>query len=114
MPLFLIDEYYVEIVYTLLIKRTAIRVTLNEEHKVFLNKDAQNYNTYFIKRIHNHNVVITFLPTSVDDTIAIAFIVTNIVRTFKELRFELIVDIRDDISNLNKDYDIRLEDVVVS
>jgi hypothetical protein len=77
-------------------------------------KDAQDYNTYFIGRIHEHNMVITCLLVGVNSTTIAASVANDIVRTFKGLRFGLMIDIRDDIPNLNKGNNIRLRDVVVS
>ncbi|ERF75648.1 hypothetical protein EPUS_08801 [Endocarpon pusillum Z07020] len=103
MPPFLVDEYHVGIICALPIERAAVRATLDEEHGVFLDKDAQDHNTYFVGRVHNHNVVIASLPAGVDGTTAAASVATDMVRTFKGLRFGLM-----------EGYDIRLGDVVVS
>ena len=41
-------------------------------------------------------------------------VVSNILRTFKGLRFGLIIKIRDNIPNLKKDPDIRLGNIIIS
>jgi hypothetical protein len=109
-----VKKYYVGIVCALPTKRAAVRAILNEEHRTFLDKDAQDYNTYFAGRVYNYNIIIIFLLAGVNGTTAAASVATNIVRTFKGLRLGLIVGIRDSILNLNKGYDIRLGDIVVS
>ena len=81
---------------------------------MFLNKDLQDYNIYFTEYIYEYNVMITYLSVDVDDTIVTIFVVSNIIRTFRELRFELIIDIEGDIFNINKDIDIRLGDIVIN
>ncbi|KAF7510248.1 hypothetical protein GJ744_006944 [Endocarpon pusillum] len=114
MPPFLVDEYHVGIICALPIERAAVRATLDEEHGMFSDKDAQDHNTYLVGRIHNHNVVIASLPAGVDGNTAAASVATDMVRTFKGLRFGLIVGIGGGIPNLDKGDDIRLGDVVVS
>ncbi|ERF70324.1 hypothetical protein EPUS_09328 [Endocarpon pusillum Z07020] len=114
MPFLPVDEYHVGIVCALPIERAAVRAILDEEHGTFLDKDAQDHNTYFTGRVHNYNVVIASLPAGVDGTTAAASVATNMVRTFKGLRFGLMVGIGGGIPNLDKGYDIRLGDVVVS
>ena len=81
---------------------------------MFLNKDVQDHNVYFIRCVHNYNVMIAFLLIDVDNTITTTSIVINMIKTFKEMKFELMMNIEDDISNFNKDYDIRLRNVIVS
>jgi nucleoside phosphorylase len=64
--------------------------------------------------IHSHNMVIAYLPAGVDSTNAAVIVAANMLRTFKDLRFRLMVGIGGGIPNLNKGVDIRLGDVVVS
>lgn len=109
-----VDEYHVGIVCALPIERAAARAILDEEHGAFLDKDVQDHNTYLAGRIYNHNVVIASLPAGVDGTTAAASVATDMVRTFKGLRFGLMVGIGGGIPNLDKGNDIRLGDVVVS
>ena len=108
MPPFLVDEYHVRIVCALPTERAATQATLNEPHGVFLDKDAWDHNTCFVGRVHNHNMMITSLPAGVGGTTATASFATDMVRTFKGLRFELIVGIRGGVLNLDKGCDIRL------
>jgi nucleoside phosphorylase len=114
MPPLPVDEYHVGIICALRTERAAVRAILDEEHGMFLDKDTQDQNTYFAGRIHKHNVVIACLPAGVDGTTAAAIIANDMVRTFKGLRFGLMVGIGGGIPNLDKGNDIRLGDVVVS
>lgn len=50
---------------------------MDEEPGVFSDKDAQDHNTYFAGRVHNHNVVIASLPAGVDGTTATASVATD-------------------------------------
>jgi nucleoside phosphorylase len=77
-------------------------------------QDAQDRNNYVLGHIYSHNVVIACLPAGVDGTNAAAIVAVNILRTFKGLRFGLMVGIGGGIPNLDKGVDIRLGDVVVS
>ncbi|ERF68823.1 hypothetical protein EPUS_06267 [Endocarpon pusillum Z07020] len=92
----------------------AARAALDEEHGMVMVKDVQDHNSYFAGRVHEHNVVIACLPAGVDGTAAAASVAKDMVRTFKALRFGLMVGIGGGIPDLDKDKDIRLGDVVVS
>lgn len=65
-------------------------------------------------RVYEHNVVIACLPAGVYGTNAAATVASNMLRTFPEIRFDLMVGIGGGIPNLAKEIDIRLGDVVVS
>jgi nucleoside phosphorylase len=114
MPPLPADKYHVGIICALPTEMAAARAILDGEHGMFLDKDAQDHNTYFAGRIHKHNVVIACLPAGVDGTTAAASVANDMVRTFKGLRFGLMVGIGGGIPNLDKGNDIRLGDVVVS
>jgi hypothetical protein len=77
-------------------------------------QDAQDRNNYVLSYIHSHNIVIACLPAEVNNINTAVIVIANMLRTFKGLRFELIVGIKGGISNLDKGVDIRLRDVVVS
>lgn len=102
------------IIYTLLVKRTTTRAILNKKRERILNNNTRDQSVYFIRRIHDHNVIITHLSIDIDGIIAAAFIVKDIIKTFRRLRFELIISIKDDILHFDKDNNIRLKDVVMS
>jgi nucleoside phosphorylase len=92
----------------------AARAMLDEEHGPMPGQDAQDCNNYVLGHVYSHNVVIACLPAGVDGTNAAAIVAANMLRTFKGLRFGLIVGIGGGIPNLDKGVDIRLGDVVVS
>lgn len=114
MPPQSIEDYQVGWVCALPKEMAAARAMLDEEHGPITNQDAYNHNNYVLGHIYNHNVVIACLPAGVDSTNAAATVATNMLRTFRGLRFGLIVGIRGGIPNLDKEVDIRLGDVVVS
>jgi nucleoside phosphorylase len=65
-------------------------------------------------QVHNHDVVIACMPAGVDGSNATAVVAVNMLRTFRGLRFGLMVGIGGGIPNLDKGVDIRLGDIVVS
>src|SRR5277367_1504035 len=109
-----IEEYQVGVVCALPKEMRAARAMLDEEHKQLKIKDAGDNNSYVFGQIHEHNVVIACLPAGVYGTVAAATVASNMLRTFKGLRFGLMVGIGGGIPNLDKGVDIRLGDVVVS
>jgi nucleoside phosphorylase len=108
-----IEEYQVGWVCALPKEMAAARAMLDEEHGPMPSQDAQDRNNYVLGHVHNHNVVIACLPAGVDGTNTAAIVATNMLRTFKGLRFGLMVGIGGGIPNLDKGVDIRLGDVVV-
>src|SRR5271156_6559355 len=109
-----IEEYQVGWVCALPKEMAAARAMLDEEHGPMPSQDAQDRNNYVLGHVHSHNVVIACLPAGVDGTNAAAIVAANMLRTFKGLRFGLMVGIGGGIPNLDKGVDIRLGDVVVS
>lgn len=79
-------------------------------------KDEKDDNNYILGRSGEHNVVITWPPR--DGTNSAAHTVTNMLRTFPNVRFGLLVGIGGGAPKApSKDHpskDIRLGDVVVS
>jgi nucleoside phosphorylase len=114
MPPLPIEEYQVGWICALPEEMAAARAMLDEEHGAMPSQDAHDHNNYVLGHVHNHNVVIACLPAGVDGTNAAATIATNMLRTFKGVRFGLMVGIGGGIPNLDKGVDIRLGDVVVS
>jgi nucleoside phosphorylase len=114
MPPLPAEEYQVGWICALSKEMAASRAMLDEEHGRMMEQDPQDHNNYFAGRVHAHNVVIACLPAGVDGIAAAATVANDMVRTFKNLRFGLLVGIGGGIPNLKKDIDIRLGDVVVS
>jgi nucleoside phosphorylase len=91
----------------------AARVMLDKDHGV-IRGIGQDHNTYYAGRIHDHNVIIAVLPAGIDGHVSAAGVVKDMIRTFGELRFILLVGIGGGIPHLEGKIDIRLGDVVVS
>lgn len=96
---------------------TASRAFLDEEHEQPRRRQNDN-NVYIVGRMGEHKVVIAFPGAGSYGADAIAHTVANMVRTFRNIRFGLMVGIGgaapsapDPKDPLN---DIRLGDVVVS
>jgi nucleoside phosphorylase len=86
---------------------------LDELHEPLpLQPDSQDQNTYTLGRIGPHNVVLACLPAGVTGTISAARMATQMLSSFKWLRFGLMVGIGGGVPSENDD--IRLGDVVVS
>ena len=95
----------------------ASRALLDEEHER-LPATEKDDNSYLLGRIGEHNVVVAFPGSGTYGTSAAAQTATNMVRTFRNIRFGLIVGVgggapkRPDPEDPLKD--TRLGDVVVS
>lgn len=74
--------------------------------------DPNDSNTYVFGRIENHNVVIGCLPTGRQGNSSAAMVARDMVRSFPNLRFALLVGIGGGAPTARND--IRLGDVVVS
>ena len=89
----------------------AAQSMLDEQHNP-LQQDSHDHNTYTLGRIGEHNVALACLPAGVTGTISAARVATQMLSTFKRLRFGLMVGIGGGVPS--QDNDIRLGDVVVS
>jgi hypothetical protein len=111
------DAYTVGWVCVLRSELNASRALLDEEHKR-LPAAEEDDNSYLLGRIGEHNVVVAFPGSGTYGTSAAAQTATNMVRTFRNIRFGLMVGVgggapkRPDPEDPLKD--IRLGDVVVS
>jgi nucleoside phosphorylase len=65
-------------------------------------------------RIHQHNVVLAYMPEGVDGLVSAADVAKDMARTFPALRILLMVGIGGGIPDLSKVIDIRVRDIVVS
>ncbi|EXJ80814.1 hypothetical protein A1O3_07098 [Capronia epimyces CBS 606.96] len=89
----------------------AARAMLDEDYGM-IRGHGQDTNTYAVGRIHDHYVVIAGLPAGFDGALTSASVVKDILRTFHELRFMMLVGIGAGIPNPPV-VDIRLGDVVI-
>jgi nucleoside phosphorylase len=109
------------------------RAMLDEEHPVLAAADPRDTNVYFLGRIGSHNVVIASLPAEKKGLVSTAIVATELLHSFKAIRFGLMVGVgsgapyyneKDDDNNVTDDdgsedaaedaQDIRLGDVVIS
>jgi nucleoside phosphorylase len=104
-------EYTVGWVCALPIELAASKAMLDEKHNPPIQKPGDT-NSYTVGRIGEHNVVMTCLPNGVTGTASAAKVAAAMLRTFRMLRFSLLVGIGGGAPS--KDHDIRLGDVVVS
>lgn len=104
------SEYQVGWICALPLEMTAARAMLDEIHEQPQEQDSSDQNNYCLGRIQRHNVVIACLP---DYGISSAAVVAEqMLHTFKEIRFGLMVGIGGGVPSVQND--IRLGDVVVS
>ena len=111
------DAYTVGWVCVLISELNASRALLDEEHEP-LQTEEKDDNSYLLGQMGGHNVVITFPGSGVYGPNAAAQIVTNMARTFRKIRFGLMVGVGGGAPKPPHPndplMDIRLGDVVVS
>jgi nucleoside phosphorylase len=106
------DEYNVGWICALPLEMAAARGMLDEIHPDLQEQDSADHSSYMLGRIQNHNVVVAILPAGIYGTTPAATVCKDMLRTFKSIRFGLMVGIGGGApSAIN---DIRLVDVVVS
>ena len=105
-------EYTVGLICALPLELTALMAMLDEEHEDARSQDPSDDNHYTLGRIANHNVVIACLPAGVYGKVKAATVAAQMVRSFQQVRFSLLVGIGGGVPS--KTNDIRLGDVVVS
>jgi nucleoside phosphorylase len=103
---------------------------LDEEHPVLPAADPGDTNVYLLGRVGSHNVVIACLPAEKTGTLSAAILAHDMLRSFRRLRFGLMVGVGGGAPGVNPNdetsdddeggeslcdgKDIRLGDVVVS
>ena len=111
------DAYTVGWVAVLRSELNASRALLDEEHQQ-PQLGENDSKSYHFGRIGEHNVVITFPGSGTYGTNAAAQTVTDMLRTFRNIRFGLLVGVGGGAprppSSEDASRDIRLGDVVVS
>ncbi|KAJ3537192.1 hypothetical protein NM208_g6417 [Fusarium decemcellulare] len=90
----------------------AAQAFFDEEHADLELVDEHDNNTYALGRIGKHNVVVAVLPKSEYGTTSAATVARDMLRTFGNIRFGLMVGIGGGAPSA--EHDIRLGDVVVS
>jgi nucleoside phosphorylase len=87
------DEYNVSWICALPLEMAAAVVMLDEVHEDLQEQEPSDHNNYKLGRIQNHNVVIACLPAGLYGTNSAANVSKDLVRTFKSIRFSLMVGI---------------------
>jgi nucleoside phosphorylase len=104
-------DYTVAWVCALPLEMAAAKAMLDVIHPS-LPTSSNDQNTYALGRIYAHNVVIACLPSGAYGTTSAAIVATQMLITFRSIRFGLMVGIGGGVPS--KKADIRLGDVVVS
>lgn len=104
------SEYQVGWICALSLEMTAARAMLDEIHDQPQEQDSSDHNNYCLGRIQKHNIVIACLSDYA--TTSAAVVAEQMLHSFKEIRFGLMVGIGGGVPSAK--YDIRLGDVVVS
>jgi nucleoside phosphorylase len=105
------QDYTVGWICALPTELAAAQAMLDERHNG-LEQDPYDHNAYIYGRIGVHNVVLACLPSGVTGTISAARVATQMLYSFKSLRFGLMVGIGGGVPS--EENDIRLGDIVVS
>ncbi|KAM5381160.1 hypothetical protein ACJZ2D_003076 [Fusarium nematophilum] len=104
------DHYTIAWICALHIEMAAARAMLDDIHPGLPQQDISDGNSYTLGSVGGHNVVIACLPTSQYGTNNAANVVTNMRRTFPNIRLGLMVGIGGAAPSKA---DLRLGDVVV-
>ena len=104
------SEYQVGWICALSLEMTAARAMLDEIHDQSQEQDPSDHNNYCLGRIQKHNVVIACLSDY--GTTSAAVVAEQMLHSFKEIRFGLMVGIGGGVPSAK--HDIRLGDIVVS
>ncbi|KAH7012291.1 nucleoside phosphorylase domain-containing protein [Microdochium trichocladiopsis] len=104
------DNYNIGWVSALPIQLAASVALLDDRHEPLPKLDGDS-NAYFYGTIGGHNVVMAHLPNDLPGSGSAANVAANMCRSFKNLRFLLLVEIGGGIPRTG--HDIRLGDVVV-
>ncbi|RDW90705.1 uncharacterized protein DSM5745_02480 [Aspergillus mulundensis] len=105
------DDYTVGWVCALPLEMTAAITMLDETHPQ-LPYPETDHNAYALGSIAGHGVVIACLPSGIYGTVSAATVVAQMVSTFPQIKFGMMVGIGGGVPSESND--IRLGDVVVS
>ncbi|KAM0466481.1 hypothetical protein ACHAP7_012209 [Fusarium lateritium] len=107
------EEYTVGWVCALPLEMAAARGMLDHIHPDLSHQDPDDHNSYTLGEIRGHNIVVACLPVGIYGTSPAATVANNLLRTFKSIRFGLLVGIGGGAPS-PPEHDIRLGDVVIS
>jgi nucleoside phosphorylase len=105
------EAYTVGIVCALTVEKVAACCFLDKDHPRLKSQSASDNNDYTLGQIGEHNVVIAGLPLGRYGTTNAAIVARDMVRTFPNIRFGLMVGIGGGAPS--EGHDIRLGDIVV-
>ncbi|CEJ61520.1 hypothetical protein PMG11_10051 [Penicillium brasilianum] len=106
------DDYTITWICALLIEMAAAKLMLEKFHPP-LWQPQTDHNVYTLGSVSGHHVVIACLPSGIYGTTSAAIVVDQMLMTFSQLRFGLMVGVGGGVPSPGKT-DIRLGDVVVS
>ncbi|KAF4922628.1 Vegetative incompatibility protein HET-E-1 [Colletotrichum viniferum] len=106
------DAYTVGWICALPLEMAAAKLMLDEVHPLQVDQDERDHNSYILGQIQGHKVVIACLPIGNYGTNPAATVAKDMLRTFRSIRFGLLVGIGGGAPS--SAHDIRLGDVVVS
>ncbi|KAF3921764.1 hypothetical protein AA313_de0200898 [Arthrobotrys entomopaga] len=106
------EEYTVGWICPLLVEKVAAIAMLDEEHESLESQPSADHNVYYLGSIHCHNVVIAGLHKAGNSSAATA--VAQMMITFPNLKFGLLVGIGGGVPVKTDNGRIRLGHVVVS
>ncbi|KAM0229665.1 hypothetical protein ACHAP5_011575, partial [Fusarium lateritium] len=107
------EEYTVGWVCALPLEMAAAKGMLDHIHPDLSQQDPDDHNSYILGEICGHKIVVACLPAGVYGTSPAATVANNLLRTFKSIRFGLLVGIGGGAPS-PPEHDIRLGDVVIS
>nr|RBQ96758.1 hypothetical protein FVER53263_20546 [Fusarium verticillioides] len=87
------EEYTVGWVCALPLEMAAARGMLDLIHPDLSHQDPDDHNSYILGEIHGHKIVIACLPAGNYGTNPAATVAKDLLRTFKSIRFGLMVGI---------------------
>ncbi|KAF6808110.1 Ankyrin repeat domain-containing protein 50-like protein 3, partial [Colletotrichum plurivorum] len=106
------EDYRVGWVCALPLEMAAAKGMLDQVHPNLARQDPADHNSYVLGQVQGHNVVIACLPAGIYGTTPAATVAKDLLRTFKSIRFGLMVGIGGGVPS--RKHDIRLGDIVVS
>ncbi|KAK1965429.1 purine and uridine phosphorylase [Colletotrichum sublineola] len=91
----------------------AARGMLDEVYPNLPEQDPADHNSYILGEVQGHKVVIACLPAGIYGTTPAATVAKDLLRTFKSIRFVLMVGIGGGAPSQELGRDLRLGDIVV-
>ncbi|KDN67887.1 hypothetical protein CSUB01_09143 [Colletotrichum sublineola] len=106
-------DYTVGWVGALPLEMAAARGMLDEVYPNLPEQDPADHNSYILGEVQGHKVVIACLPAGIYGTTPAATVAKDLLRTFKSIRFVLMVGIGGGAPSQELGRDLRLGDIVV-